>query len=60
MKIMSKDETLMDRHHTLESSMRTLEQNTGQEVQTLQKAVINRFDRFEKIINFDDQERKVK
>ena len=36
MEIMSKDETLylLDRLHTLESSMRALEQNTGQEVQT--------------------------
>ena len=34
-KIMSKDETLslLDRLHTLESSMRALEQNIGQEIQ---------------------------
>ena len=44
-KIMSKDETLslLDRLHTLESSVRALEQNTGQEIQILQKAVVNRF-----------------
>ena len=36
-RIMSKDETLslMDRFHTLESSVRALEQNTGQKIQTL-------------------------
>ena len=36
-KIISKDETLslLDRFHTLKSSMRTLEQNTKQEIQTL-------------------------
>ena len=36
-KIMSKNETLslLERLHTLESSMRALEQNTGQEIQTL-------------------------
>ena len=41
-KIMSKDETLslLDRLHILESSMKTLEQNTGQEIQTLQKAIV--------------------
>ena len=61
-KIMSKDETLslLDRLHTLESSMRALEQNTGQEVHTLQKAVVNRFKKIEGIIDFDDQEQKVK
>ena len=61
-KIMSKDETLslLDRLHTLESSMRALEQNTGQEIQTLQKAVVNRFEKNEEIIEFDDQKQKVK
>ena len=56
-KIMSKDETLslLDRLHTLESSMRALEQNTGQEIQMLQKAVVNRFEKIEEIIEFDDQ-----
>lgn len=46
----------MDRLHTLESSMRALEQNTKQDVQTLQTAVINIFEKIEEIINFDDQE----
>ena len=41
-KIMSKDEmlSLLGKLHTLESSMRILEQNTGQEIQTLQKTVV--------------------
>ena len=62
MKIMSKDETLslLDRLHTLEFSVRALEQNTGQEVQNLQKALVNRFKKIEEIILFDDQEQKVK
>lgn len=51
---------LMDRLHTLDSSMRTLEQNTGQEIQNLQKAVVNRFKKIEEIIDFDDQEQKVR
>ena len=61
MKIMSKDETLslLDRLHTLEFSMRTLEQNTGQEIQTLQKAVVNRLEKIEEFIKFDDQGQKV-
>ena len=61
MKIMSKDETLslLDKLHTLESSMKALEQNTGQEIQTLQKAVVNRFKKSEKFIKFDDQGQKV-
>ena len=40
--------------------MRALEQNTGQEIQTLQKAVGNRLEKVEEIIEFDDQEQKVK
>ena len=61
MEIISKDETLslLDRLHTLESPMRALEQNTGQEVQTLQKAVVNRFEKIDRIIIFDEQEQKV-
>ena len=60
-KIMSKDETLflLDRLHTLKSSMRALEQNTGQEIQTLQKAVVKRFEKIEEFIEFDDQGQKV-
>ena len=45
-KIMSKDETLS----LLESWMRALEQNTGQEIQTLQKVVENRFEKIEEFI----------
>ena len=60
-KIMSKDETLslLDRLHTLESSMRALQQNTGQEIQTLQKAVVSRCEKIDKQIEFDDQRQKV-
>ena len=56
MTIMPKDEilSLMDRLHTLESSMRALEQNTGWEIQTLQKAMVNRLKNIEEIIDFDD------
>ena len=45
-KIMFKDETLslLDKFYTLKSSVRALEQNTGQEIQTLQKAVVKRFE----------------
>ena len=41
--IMCKDETLslLDRFHILEFSIRALEQSTGQEIQILQKAVVN-------------------
>ena len=62
MRIMSKDEILFltDRLHNLESSMRVLEQNTGQEIQTVQKAMVNRFEKIEEIINFDNQEHKVR
>ena len=62
LKIMSKDEILFltDRLHNLESSMRVLEQNTGQEIQTVQKAMVNRFEKIEEIINFDNQEHKVR
>lgn len=40
--------------------MRALEQTTGQEIQTLQKAAVNRFEKIEKIIKFDDLEQNVK
>ena len=44
-KIMFKDVTLslLDRLHTLESSMKALEQNTRQDIQTLKKKVVKRF-----------------
>ena len=40
--IMSKDEmlSLLDKFHNLESSIRASEQNTGHEIQTLQKALV--------------------
>ena len=43
-KTMSEDETLslLDRLHTIESSMRALENNTGQEMKTLQMAVVKK------------------
>ena len=55
-KIMYKDETLylLDRLHTLESSIRALEQITGQEIQSLQKEEVNRFEKIEDLIDFDD------
>ena len=44
MKIMYKGEilSLMDKLHTLKSLMKALEQNTGQEIQALQKAMVYR------------------
>ena len=57
MKIMFKDETLslLDILHILESSMMALDQNTGQKIQTIQKAVVKRFEKIEELIKFDDQ-----
>ena len=59
-KIMSKDEilSLLDRLHILESSMRALEENTEQEIQTLQKAMVKRFEKIEKFVKFNDQGQK--
>ena len=61
MKIISKDEilSLMDKLHTLESSMKALEHNSGQEIQALQKAMVNRFEKTEEILNSDEQEQMV-
>ena len=61
MSIMSKDEivSLMDKLHALESSMKALEHNTGEEIQALQKAMVNRFEKIEENINSDEQEQKV-
>ena len=39
--------------------MRALEKNNELKIQTLQKAVINRFDKIEEFIEFDDQGQKV-
>ncbi|XP_049981111.1 endogenous retrovirus group K member 5 Gag polyprotein-like [Alexandromys fortis] len=57
-KIMSKDEnlSLTDKLHTLESSMRALEHNSGQEIQTLQKAMVNRIEKIEEFLNSDSDE----
>ena len=61
MKIISKDEilSLMDKLHTLESSMKALEHNSGQEIQALQKAMVNRFKKIEEILNSDEEEQKI-
>ena len=60
-KIMFTNETLslLNKFHTLESSMRALEQNTGQEIQTLQKSVVRRFVKSDEIIRTDEQGEKV-
>ena len=39
--------------------MRTLEQNTGQEIQTFKKAVVKRFEKIEEFIEIDEQGQKV-
>ncbi|KAM7320155.1 hypothetical protein ACRRTK_020598 [Alexandromys fortis] len=60
-KIMSKDEmlSLMDKLHTLESSMKALEHNSGQEIQTLQKAMVNRIEKIGEFLNSDEEEQRV-
>ena len=61
-KIMSKDEmlSLLDKFYTLESSMRVLEWNTEQEIQTLQKSVVKIFEKIEEIIETDKQTRSTR
>ena len=61
MRIMSKEDivSLTDKLHALESLMKALEHNTGQEIQDLQKAMVNRFNKIEKILDSDKQEQKV-
>ena len=61
MKIISKDELLsiMDELYTLESSMKALEHNSVQEIQALQKAMVNIFEKIEEILNSDEQEHTV-
>ena len=39
--------------------MRVLEQNTEQEIQTLQKAVVKRFEKIDEFIETDEQEQKI-
>ena len=58
---MSKDEilSLLDKFHTLESSVRALEQNTRQEIQTLQKAIVKRIGKNEEFIEIGEQGQKV-
>ena len=60
-KIMFKEEILssLDKFHTLKSSVRTLEQNTGQGIQTLQKPVVKRLEKIEEFIEVDEQGQKV-
>ena len=61
MRIMSKEDivSLTDKLHALESLMKALEHNTGQEIQDLQKAMVSRFNKIEEIIDSDEQEQKV-
>ena len=58
---MSKDGTLslLDKFYTLESSVRTLEQNRGQEIQTFKKAVVKRIEKIEEFIEIVAQGKKV-
>ena len=58
--IMSKEEMvpLTDKLYNLESLMKTLEHNTGQEIQELQKGMVSRFNKIEEIIDSDEQEQK--
>ena len=60
-KIMSRNEilSLREKLHTLESSVKALEYNTGQEIQALQKAMVNIFKKLEESIDSDEQEQKV-
>ena len=55
---MSKDETL-SLLNKLESSIITLEQNTGQEIQTFKKAIVRRFEKIEQFIEIHEQGQKV-
>ena len=61
MRIMSKEDivSLTDKLHALESLMKALEHNTGQEIQDLQKAMVSGFNKIEEIIDSDEQEQKV-
>ena len=61
MEIMSKGEilSLTNKLHTLESSVKALEHNSGQEIRGLQKAMVNRFEKIEEILNSDEQEQMV-
>ena len=51
--------SLTDKFRALESLMKALEHNTGQEIQDLQKAMVSRFNKIEEIIDSDEQEQKV-
>lgn len=59
--IMSKDETLSlpDKFHTLESSVKALEENAGQEIRNLQKSVVKGFEKIEEFTETDEQGQKV-
>ena len=54
----SKNETL-SLLNNLESLVRTLEQNTGEEIQTFKKAAVKKFEKIEKFLEIDDQGQKV-
>ena len=60
-KIISKDETLslLNNCHILKSSVRALEDNMAQDIQTLQKAVVKRHETIEKCIEIDEHRQKV-
>ena len=60
-KIMSKDEMLflLEKFHSLEFSVRALKQNTGQEIQTFQKAVVRRLKKIEEFVETDEQGQKL-
>ncbi|XP_041911227.1 uncharacterized protein LOC121677222 [Arvicola amphibius] len=60
-KIMFTDKMLplLDKLHTLESSVRSLEQKTGQEIQTLRKSVEKRLEKIEEFIKTDEQGQNV-
>ena len=54
--IMSKEEMvpLTDKLYNLESLMKTLEHNTGQEIQDLQKVMVSRFNKIKEIVDSDE------
>ncbi|CAO2628536.1 E3 ubiquitin-protein ligase NEDD4, partial [Lemmus lemmus] len=58
LKVCTKDEmmSVMDKLRDLESSTRTLEQNTEHEMQTFQKMMIHRFEKLEELVNLGSQD----
>ena len=61
-KIISKDATLflLDRHLTWESSLWALAQNTGHEIQALQKAGVKKLKRLRNLSNFMSKDKGTK